>query len=191
MNKNETDYSQGKIYKIISDLTDRFYIGSSKQYYLCDRLGKHKYEYKLWKEGNKKYISSFELLELEHYKIILIENFPCNSREELQQREQYYIDKYKCDNLVNIQSSYISQEDRKEKNRLRQLNRSKDKKQEENKKFRLNNEERVKEINNKSYHKNKDKYHIKITCECGCEVIKTNLNRHFKSKKHIKLIAEK
>ena len=190
MNKNEKDYSQGKIYKIISDLTDMIYIGSTKRFYLNDRLSKHNWEYREWLKGRKKYVSSFEIIKLENFKIVLIENFPCNSKDELVQREQYYIDKYKS-NLVNKNNSYMSIEDKKEYKRLNQLNRDKDKKQAEHKKYVENNKERVLENNNKSYHNNKYKYHINIICDCGCEIVKSNLNRHLKSKKHIKLMSEK
>ena len=190
MNKNEKDYSQSKIYKIISDLTDMIYIGSTKRVYLSDRLGKHNWEYREWLKGRKNYVSSFEIIKLENFKIVLIENFPCNSKDELVQREQYYIDKYKS-NLVNKNNSYITIEDKKEYKRLQQLNRDKDKKQAEHKKYVENNKEKVLENNNKSYHKNKYKYHIKIICDCGREIVKSNLNKHLKSKKHIKLMSEK
>ena len=37
------NYSLGKIYKIVSDLTDKIYIGSTCLEKLCMRLSKHKY----------------------------------------------------------------------------------------------------------------------------------------------------
>ena len=105
MNKNEKDYNQGKIYKIISDLTDEIYIGSTKRFYLSDRLAKHKWEYNSWLRNRKKYVSVFEIIKLENFKIVLIENYPCNSRDELNKRKQYHIDKYNS-NLANKHNRY-------------------------------------------------------------------------------------
>ena len=45
----------------------------------------------------------------------------------------------------------------------------------------------------KEYRKNNkeilnEKQRDKITCECGCEIVKRYLSTHLKSKKHIKLM---
>jgi hypothetical protein len=54
-----------------------------------------------------------------------------------------------------------------------------------------NNKEYFKEYyeNNKEYQKQREKQKEKIICECGCEIIKRNLLRHLKSKKHINLMS--
>ena len=36
--------------------------------------------------------------------------------------------------------------------------------------------------------KNKDQINEKITCKCGCEVVKHTLKRHERTKKHMDLI---
>ena len=94
------NYSLGKIYKIVSDLTDKIYIGSTCLEKLCMRLSKHKYNYNEWLNTNKHYYTSYELIKLGDVKIILIENYSCNNRDELIAREQYYIDLYKND-IIN------------------------------------------------------------------------------------------
>jgi hypothetical protein len=94
-------YQNSKIYKIVSDKTDKIYIGSTTEKYLSNRLAGHVTNYKRYKEGKSKaYVSSFKLLELESYEIILIEVFPCNSKDELNAREYYYI-KQINNNTVN------------------------------------------------------------------------------------------
>jgi len=87
------NYSNGKIYKIISDQTDLIYIGSTTQ-----QLSKRKQRHK-----SNKDCSSKEILQYEDARIILIEMFSCNCKEELSAREQYFMDKFKADgfNLVN------------------------------------------------------------------------------------------
>ena len=69
------NYSNGKIYKIISDQTDLIYIGSTTQ-----QLSKRKQRHK-----SNKDCSSKEILQYEDARIILIEMFSCNCKEELNQ----------------------------------------------------------------------------------------------------------
>ena len=98
---SENKYQNGKIYKIVSNETDRIYIGSTCEKYLSNRLAGHISEFKRYKEGKtKKYTSSFKLLELKSYEIILIEAYSCNSKAELNAREYYYIKQIE-NNTVN------------------------------------------------------------------------------------------
>ncbi len=85
------DYQQSKIYKIVSPNTDKIYIGSTTKQYLSSRLAVHKSQYKKWLSGNFHKLNSFDLLEFGDCKIILIEPFPCNTKEELEAREYHYI----------------------------------------------------------------------------------------------------
>ena len=43
-------------------------------------------------------MTSFEILQNGDYKIVLIENYPCHSKEELKARERHYIEKLDCIN---------------------------------------------------------------------------------------------
>ena len=53
-------YNNGKIYKLVSNHTDKIYIGSTCKERLCQRLAKHKSNYKQWiKDNNNGYISSY------------------------------------------------------------------------------------------------------------------------------------
>jgi hypothetical protein len=89
-------YENGKIYKIVgSGLT---YYGSTIQT-LEKRLQSHKTKYKGFLEGNEKYyLSSFEILQLEDYKMELVEAYPCSSKKELELREKHYITSFDCCN---------------------------------------------------------------------------------------------
>ncbi len=105
------NYQLGKIYKVVSPFSDYFYVGSSCEKYLTKRFNKHKWNYGHWVDGKKyqTYVSVFEVLQFDKCNIILLENCPCNTKEELRAREQYYIDKYK-DLVVNIQCAKPSKE---------------------------------------------------------------------------------
>jgi len=84
------DYKNGRIYKIVSDLTDKIYIGSTCQS-LCKRLAKHKGDYRASLNGGNKYMTSFELFKLGETRIELIEDFQCERKEQLNAREGYHI----------------------------------------------------------------------------------------------------
>ncbi|ARF12390.1 hypothetical protein Klosneuvirus_5_60 [Klosneuvirus KNV1] len=98
-----TSYQHGKIYKITSDETEQIYIGSTIQP-LHKRLIQHRNKYKRYKNGTYHYLSSFEIVNYDDAVIILIENYPCNTKEELFIREQYWKDN--LDNTVNTQNMY-------------------------------------------------------------------------------------
>ena len=99
------NYQNGKIYKIMSDETDLVYVGSTTQD-LCVRMASHRRDYKAWLNNDKKYVSSFEILKFDNYRIVLIENYPCNDRTELNKKEQEYIEKLNC---VNKRNSFLSE----------------------------------------------------------------------------------
>ena len=95
------DYSLGKIYKIIDNTTPMFYVGSTTYPKLSQRLAKHRSHLRQYEKGYGKYISAFEILNNGDYKIILLEDYPCENIDQLTSREQYWMDKLICDDMVN------------------------------------------------------------------------------------------
>jgi hypothetical protein len=93
-----SDYSQGKIYKIISSECDLVYYGSTVLQ-LNQRLALHKHHYKKYLKGIIRFVTSFELLKQNNYEIVLVENYPCDSRKELELREGEYIKNNVCVNF--------------------------------------------------------------------------------------------
>ena len=96
------DYNNGKIYKIISNKTNDIYIGSTTGA-LSRVLVNHRHGYKLYKQNKGIYWDSIAILKHDtdqyyYSKIILIETFPCKSRDELLAREQYWIEQLPCIN---------------------------------------------------------------------------------------------
>ena len=92
----ENKYDGGKIYKIISNETDKCYVGSTIEVVLARRMSKHRSDFK---KGN--YLSSSEILKFPDAKIILLEAYSCKSRDELTKREQFWIDQLDCVNKVS------------------------------------------------------------------------------------------
>tara|TARA_R110000796_G_scaffold19014_2_gene57232 strand:+ start:94 stop:504 length:411 start_codon:yes stop_codon:yes gene_type:complete len=81
-------YQNGKIYKIVCNITNEIYIGSTIET-LSQRLSKHKY--------SKKCMSN-EIIERGDYEIILIKIYPCNNVYELEKEEGLYIKNNNCIN---------------------------------------------------------------------------------------------
>lgn len=92
-------YGNSKIYKLVSDETEKIYIGSTTRQ-LCKRMSEHRSKF------NTKYgCASEEIMKYPDVRIILIENFPCQNREELLSREEYWRQQLK-DIVVNKQSAF-------------------------------------------------------------------------------------
>jgi len=166
------DYSKGKIYKIYSYETDDVYYGSTVEP-LSHRIASHRYKYKKHKEGKIDYYSSYEILKYESAKIELVENYPCNSKEELLQREGYYIRNNKCVN------KYIPDRTQKE-----YCETNKDKRRAYCQNWYTENIDKVK----KYREENKDKINEKFDCECGSRYTYRHKTEHLKTQKHINYI---
>jgi hypothetical protein len=95
---DKTDYSQGKIYKIVCNKTGLIYIGSTYRS-LEQRLKEHISYCKAYidKRSNR-LISSIYVIFNNDYKIELIENYPCQNKRELEKKEYYYISNIDCVN---------------------------------------------------------------------------------------------
>ena len=83
------DYSKGKIYKIILDECDEIYVGSTIQL-LCNRMSSHRRIGKMRPSPVHKFINEYGW---DKANIVLIEDFPCERKEQLYLRERYWIDK--------------------------------------------------------------------------------------------------
>lgn len=102
------NYQDGKIYKIICKSTGRIYIGSTCQKYLSSRLQGHLQRYRNY-ERDDHFVSSFPVLENNDWEIALIENYPCDTKEELHARERYWKDN--SPNSVNIRNPIRTKDD--------------------------------------------------------------------------------
>lgn len=86
------DYKKSKIYKIVCKSTNNIYIGSTTKT-LNQRLIQHKSDYKTGRNRNSKLV-----LMNDNFEIILVEDYPCNSKKELEIREGFYIRNLDCVN---------------------------------------------------------------------------------------------
>jgi hypothetical protein len=120
-----SDYSQGKVYLLyIPGLEQYGYIGSTVQT-LDQRLNKHKYQkiskapYQfsscvLFEEGNEVFIK-------------LLEEYPCETKQQLLEREKFWLSQYP--EAVNKNPPILNEEERKARHKeihLRAYNKNKD-----------------------------------------------------------------
>ena len=112
------NYANGKIYKIESILGDKIYIGSSTKEQLSMRMSSHRSDYKKWKNGKAKMTTSFQLFDeygLENCSIVLIEDCPCETKDQLSAREAHYINTLTCVNkVVPLRTTKEYEQDNKE-----------------------------------------------------------------------------
>jgi hypothetical protein len=98
-----TNYQNGKVYVIeaLNGEEGDIYVGSTAKQYLSQRMEKHRTSYKYWKEGKASYTTAYNLFDkygLENCSIMLLETYPCNSRDDLRAREGYHIRNIACVN---------------------------------------------------------------------------------------------
>lgn len=89
MSKNR--YAKGKIYKLVNDVNGDFYIGSTCLT-LAARIHSHKMN-AIRKPANVH--QYFNNIGWNMVKIILVETYPCESKDELLKRERYWYDTLK------------------------------------------------------------------------------------------------
>jgi len=152
------NYQNGQIYKIHSYQTDDIYIGSTTQT-LCKRFAHHK---ALFKKNIHK-TTSKSIFKYDNVMITLIEKYPCNDKNELEQRERYYIENNNCVNkYIPTRTDKEYYEDNKDKiiqyvKEYRDNNKNKVLKYQKEYRETNKNKERKKQNGKQYYNNNKDK----------------------------------
>lgn len=210
----ESKYTDSKIYKLWNTVNDSFYVGSTTMPYLCNRISLHRQSSK--DESGRRSSPLYTTMRdtgRQNWKITLIEEFPCKSKEELQDREQHWINELKPN--LNKVRAFVSDEDLENRSKEQyEKNKLKESFLENQKKYRkehsaynkekLQCEHCAKKISRNwmSQHfkikhpefykplwgngKTVEELKEKIQCACGSSVIKSSMREHVKTKKHKK-----
>jgi len=205
-------YQNGKIYCIWSYETDEIYIGSTYKE-LGNRFMKHKNKYKRFLNGIGHNRLSFEILKYGDAEIGIIEEYPCNTKQELLRREGELQKQIKCVNkkIAGRTQKEWAKENKEtiaEKQKIYYKN-NKDKIVKTSKQYYENNKKTITErkkiynknnkpkisIRVKKYYKNNieeiKKYRSKnFNCECGITCTYSNKTRHFKTIRHKKYLEQ-
>ncbi len=172
------DYKNGKIYTIRCKLdSSLIYVGSTVET-LCSRFSKHKHQSKL-----SPHIHFYSAIsDWNDWYIELVEDFPCERKEQLLKREGEIMREIGTLNH-QLPGNYLAKN-----------------KQQYMKDYRKEKSEQIKICKQENYQKNKDtisakekeKYEQsgkeKILCECGTYSSKHHFSRHLKSVGHMKYL---
>ena len=208
----ENRYNHAKVYKIVDEDLN-FYIGSTCKP-LYKRLYFHKSDSKASHHRKVYKVLTYEKFEKKEIKIILLEQFNLNSKEELLREEDKYIKMFYNDtNCLNSNYAILNEEKYNNNTRKRAYDRFIQNKElvyqinmnyrinhrkelrEKQKQYAKDNINKIKQYKKEYYEKNKDilklNFKEKITCSCGTVVTKNHMKRHEKSNKHIDFINSK
>ena len=181
MTEKENKYQRGKIYKIVCNLTGLIYVGSTIEKNLSRRLGKHRADFKRWNVEKASYLSSFQIIVNDDYDIVLLELYPCSSKDELHQRERHFIETLDCVNKnIPSRKTYEYQKQYRQDHKEEAV--------EYKKEHYLKNKSKIDVKNTQYYEANKqsilDKMKAPFTCVCGSICRSSDRLRHERSKKH-------
>jgi uncharacterized protein (DUF3084 family) len=173
------------------------------------RKAGHKASYKMYLDGEYHYTTSFELIKLGDVDIILLENCPCENKEQLHKRERHYIEstnncvnkfipsrtdtEYYADNRekkINYSKEYYEKNKNEINKKMKQYREeNKDAIKERQQDYAEKNKEKIKQYKKEYQEANKErlqeKNKQKFICECGAETTVQHKARHLKTKKHI------
>ena len=153
----------GKIYKILNDRDDDVYVGSTCVP-LSRRMAKHRWCLKSSVSCNRPLYVKMKELGVDNFYIELLEEYPCDNKEQLNAREGYYI---RSMATLNIVIAGRSQQEYQADN--------KDKLSDYNKKYQETNKEQIHETKQKYHDEHKEEINMK--CKKYREEHKEELNQ--------------
>lgn len=181
MEEKRNHYGNGKVYRLIGD--NKTYVGSTTQS-LAKRKSNHKKNFEHWmKGGSSQWCSSFDILSGGNYDIFLIEECPCDNKEQLRARERYWIEQTECIN--KIRRPIRTQEEREAYQKKYQEENEAQLKEYRKRRYEECDKQEKKRVDAEYYNNKKDQLLEKITCECGSVVAKCGITRHKKTAKHV------
>ena len=160
------EYKNGKIYCIRNTVNDDVYVGSSCEPYLSKRMVKHRSSAKNERDRNMLLYQKMNEIGIEHFYIELIENYPCESKDQLRAREGHYIREMATLNKrIETRTEKEWREDNKEYIQEWKKQHYQEHKEEINKKskqYREENEDKIKERSKDYYEQHKEEIKAKV-----------------------------
>lgn len=159
-------YKNGKIYRLVSSVDDEFYVGST-----CTSLAKRLYNHKIDTRRNPMRLVYQHLnkVGLDNVDIVLVEEYACENKMELERRERYWIETLKP--TLNRQLPTRTRQEYSKEYREQNKNALAEKKKEYRvqhkevvaeyqKNYREQNKEVIAKQKKDHYEKNKERYKI-------------------------------
>ena len=211
MSSSQNKYINSKIYKIVNDVNDDVYVGSTYNL-LCRRMEKHRSH--RFQYAHRPLYKLMIDLGVQHFHIELVEDFPCENKEQLRKREGHFIremgtlnmviedrtrKEYKEANKEKIQEYMAKYREDKKEELLEYTKRYRDSHQDQMKQYKLENKEQILAKNREYYQRTKEQKqeyqksdkvkewkNAKVECLCGGSYTNCHKAEHFKSARHKK-----
>ena len=174
-----TNYQNGTIYKIVckdTSITD-CYVGSTTNHNARKSL--HKSTCNNEKDNNYNFPVYRFIRDnggWKNWDFVLIEDYPCNKKKQLNIRERYWFEQF--NSTLNSRYPERSKKEYREENKQEIAQKKKEYYQENREK----NKQKIAQKNKEYREKNKQKY---MCIACDKELTFVNKSRHEKTKKHI------
>jgi hypothetical protein len=190
------NYNNSVIYLIRSHQTELVYVGSSTMQ-LSKRLANHKNTYKHWLNTHKgSYTRSYDILKYNDAYIELLEEYPCENKQQLLRREGEHIRNLNCVNkIISGRTNKEYYQDNKEciKEKVKEYyEKNKEICLKRVKEYATTNKDKKKNYMKEYLRRNKDKlreYNLrKVKCVCGSIHSHAGTARHSRSIKHKKFL---
>ena len=186
-----SQYKNAKVYKILNHIDDDVYVGSTCQP-LSKRMAQHRQDAVRSLYSKRIVYEKMTRMGFDHFYIELVEECPCDNKEQLRKKEGQYIrdiatlnnnvagrskSEYKHDNKdrISVQNKEYAKAHREHKTTLQ-------------KERREENIELYKQSNKSDYEKHREQrlsyMKTKHDCECGGHYMTVHKIRHMKSNKH-------
>lgn len=184
----QPDYSKGKIYILKDRVNGRFYIGSTTQPTVEDRLIQHERQYRSWLNGKNSYCASYQIISNDDYKIKLLENWNCNSRSELTQRERYWQEQ--MPQCINRNRAFRTREEELQDKRQNYLDNREDRLEYKRQHYQDNREQRL-----QYYQDNREQLLQAQARPWRCEICDITITfnkrrRHQRSQRHLRNVEQ-
>ena len=169
--------------KITDNSNQNVYIGSTCKT-LKERLSKHKSNYKRYLNGFGSNVRSYDILKNNDFTIKLLEACNIKTKQELYQRERYYIENNESVNKripCRTNKEYIENNKDKLNEKMKEYQAA----------YRDNNKDKIKEYREANKDKIKEKYSDKFACPCGGRYNYSGKAMHFNTAKHQEFIKNK
>jgi len=177
----KVDYSKSMIYKLCckNPIINDIYIGSTTNF----KSRKNRHKFNCCNKDNKQYsLNVYEFIRnnggWNDWDMIMIEEYSCDNKKQLETRERYWIEELKSNLNTTIPTRT------REEYRIN----NKDKLNDTSKKYYEKNKDKINETKKEYYEKNKNKikdyYKHNVVCDNCSSIVKiNNLTRHMKTNK--------
>ena len=183
-----SNFQDGKIYKVINTVNSEIYVGSTT-IDLDKRMIKHKCDAKQRPHLSKFYTFMNET-GIDNFEIELIEDYPCETQEELRKREGKIIKAMATLNqriAGRTPAEYSKEYRQTKKDKINK--RRNERRKEKPEKTKADRKKEGALYRQRHPEKIKEKASERIECECGCSYRRSDKSQHMKSKKHLKAMG--